>query len=284
MRAWAAKTSLLLPLVLLLASCEVSVYGGDAVSEEDFVDVLTYQEDGYLPSTGSIVFPSNVAAASPDPATTVSLFPFSNMGRETARSVTFYVNDGFSIGTTLIGTYDTVNHYYYLLLGTSRGLIYRTRDGLDEYRDLAISYYQEDYAKCLGVYETMKGIALGTLSGFDESLYDSVRVSVANIETTVGYTARISRTLDNGDSYVLECNLTMDKIEDMDGYAITDCSYRVLETRAETGLQYHYIKEFRFQNAKYQSTYNWSRDGYTLSFADASTEGITPEDFFLGVE
>lgn len=278
------KASLLLMagLGVLLASCEVEHYAGIPSTEENFVSVIA--AENYRPSSSIVTIPQ-LAAAISSPATAASLFPFAGMENDGIREIHFYNNDGFSFpyGTqTVTGVYDRSNEYYYLLMGSgssAKGLVYTDSARLDELASDAHSLYKRDYAICYASYETFMGIALGTLDGFDSSLYSNIEIGYSNIGSTAGYSLVMERDNVDGNDYKLEFNITMDLYED-GVYAITDCSYRLREYSIQFQSSRHYVKEFKFASAAQMSNYNWTKSNYVLSFAGTSADGVTEGDFF----
>ena len=279
-----AKASLLLLAIcgFALASCQVEEYAGIPSSEGDFVAIIA--EDEYRPSSSIVTIPQ-LAAAISSPSTAVSLFPFSGMESDGIREIHFYNNDGFSFpygSQTVTGVYDRTDDYYYLLMGSgssAKGLVYTDSKRLDELASQAHALYEHDYAVCLAGYETFQGIALGTLSGFDASLYSNITFGYSNVGNTAGYSLVMERDNVNGNDYKLEFNVTMDLFED-GLYAITDCSYRIRELSLQFGSSRHYVKEYKFASAAEMDDYTLTKSNYVLSFVGASADDVSEGDFF----
>lgn len=280
------RLSLLFFLPLVLASCSVEVYGGNEFSEDTFVDVLA--SSSYLPS-GAVQNVRNGGASmsSGQIATYASLFPFKGLSSGGNHTISFYEGMDFSypIGTqTISGHYDEGNGSYYLLIGNNRGFVYDDAEVLDSYRGQAIAAYESDYDTCYDNYLILEGMILGTDESFDRSLYKEVSFDYANVTSTAGYSAHLGRYDENGNYCYLEFNVTMDYIDEMSSYAITDLSYRLKISDAATGIDTHYIMEYKFDSSAEMAPFSWTRRNYNLVYAGLDLSGVGMDDYNEVVE
>lgn len=275
------RISLLAVALLGLASCSVEVYGNDEAGEGDFVPVLA--SDEYLPSNSIHSAPS-VAGGLTNVAEAVADFPFVDMESRTNRSISFYQDGSYSLpygGQTLSGTYDEANGVSYLLIGTTRGLVYPDTSTVDAFREEAIDLYQSDYDACYANYEIMRSLALDELSGTSKDDYSEYRLEVADISSTVGYHLTMKKDGANGSYRSLELNITMDYIDGENAYAITDYSYRLTDVSVDatgTSRTAYYVNEFKFGSANDMVDFAWSMSSYTLSVVDNGLDGVLPDD------
>ena len=223
---------LALASISLLSSCGIDSFGKAITSLDDFVTISKIGDSDFNVTKANRVYKKS------DTGNDTSL-GFINHNAELYSGGDFvYEETTKYTGFTIHYDVDT----YFLITGEKSGIVSERSEILDDQRDMVKNAIKADYSAVLSCYDEMKKFTgKGSSTTLDGVSYSNVSLTLADADSTLGYTLRYTYSKGNAkrteDHYI-----TLDKKNGK--WGISYYSHRV--TDLINGEETYYVMEYQF--------------------------------------